>query len=89
MRQEPVNVDPDQWTDKGELTKLPEIPVVDGEIVFREMCMGPVNPEIIAAPDLEILMILDDPEEMAVREGIPRGYRRRYIMMIGREHFKL
>ena len=30
----------------------------------------PVNPEITAEPDLEIPMILDDPEEMAVREGI-------------------
>ena len=43
---------------------------MDGERVFQEMCMDPVNPEIIAIPDLEILMILDDPEEMAVREGI-------------------
>ena len=32
--------------------------------------MDPVNPEITAVPDLEIPMILDDPEEMAAREGI-------------------
>ena len=32
--------------------------------------MDSVNPEIIAEPDLETPMILDDPEEMAVREGI-------------------
>ena len=30
----------------------------------------PVNPEITAEPDLEVPMILDNPEEMAVREGI-------------------
>ena len=30
----------------------------------------PVNLEITAEPDLEVPMILDDPEEMAVREGI-------------------
>ena len=29
-----------------------------------------VNPEITAEQDLEIPMILDDPEEMALREGI-------------------
>ena len=46
------------------------IPVVDGDRVFREMSMDPVNPEIIAVPDLEIPMILVDPEEMVVREGI-------------------
>ena len=70
VHQEPAYEDPDRWTDEGELTKLSEIPVVDGERVFREMSMDPVNPEIIAVPDLETSMILDDPEEMAVREGI-------------------
>ena len=30
----------------------------------------PVNLEITEEPDLEVPMILDDPEEMAVREGI-------------------
>ena len=51
VRQEPVDVDPDRWADKGELTKLPEIPVVDGERAFRETSMDPVNPKIIAVPD--------------------------------------
>ena len=70
VRQEPADVDPDRWTDEGELTELPEIPVLEGERVFREMCMDPVKPKIIAVLDLEIPMILDDPEEMAVRERI-------------------
>ena len=30
----------------------------------------PVNLEITGEPDLEVPMILDDPEEMVVREGI-------------------
>ena len=29
-----------------------------------------VNLKVTAEPDLEVLIILDDPEEMAVREGI-------------------
>ena len=63
-------MDPDRWTDEGELTELPEIPVVGEERVFWETSMDPVNLKIIAGPDLEIPMILDDPEKMAVREEI-------------------
>ena len=37
VSQEPADLDPDRWTDEGELTELPEIPVVDRERVFREM----------------------------------------------------
>ena len=32
--------------------------------------MDPVNPKIIAVPDLEVPMIFDSPEEIAAREGI-------------------
>ena len=32
--------------------------------------MDPVNPEIIAVPDLEVPMIFDSPKEMAMRVGI-------------------
>ena len=70
MHQEPAEVDPDRWTDEGELTELPEIPVGDGDRVLREMGMDPVNPEITAVPDLEIPMFFDGPKEMAMREGI-------------------
>ena len=42
VRQEPADVDPDQWADEGELT---EIPVGDGDRVLQEMSMDPVNPE--------------------------------------------
>ena len=70
VRQEPTDVDPDGWEEEGELTELPEISVRERERVFMETRTYPVNPEITAEPDLEISMILDDPEEMAVREGI-------------------
>ena len=50
--------------------------------------MDPVNPEIIAVPDLEVPMIFDSPKEMAGKKESTRGYRGRYIMRIGREHFK-
>ena len=31
VRQEAAAVDPDGWTDEGELTELPDIPTVDGD----------------------------------------------------------
>ena len=68
MCQAPTDIDPDLWTDKGELTELPEIPV--GDVVLRETCMGPVNSEVMATPDVEIPMIFDSPEEREMREGI-------------------
>ena len=70
MRQKPADVDPDRWTDEGELMELPEISVGEREKVFMETRMDPVNLEIITEPDLENPMILVDPEEMVVREGI-------------------
>ena len=63
-------MDPDRWADEEELTELPEIPVRDRDRVLQEMSMDPVNPEIIAVPDIEVPMIFDGPEEMAMREGI-------------------
>ena len=34
VRQEPVEVDPDLWTDEGELMELPDKPVGDGDRVL-------------------------------------------------------
>ena len=71
VRQEPTDVDPDGWVEEGELTELPEISVGERERVFMETRPDPLNPEITVEPDLEVPMILlDNPEEMAVREGI-------------------
>ena len=38
--------------------------------MLREMFMDPVNPEIIAVPDIEVPMIFAGSEEMVMREGI-------------------
>ena len=38
--------------------------------VLMETRPDPVNLEMTAEPDLEVPMVLDDPEEMAVREGL-------------------
>ena len=70
VRQEPADVDPDTWIDEEELTELPEISVGKRERVYMETKPDPLNPDITAEPDLEIPMILNDPGEMAVREGI-------------------
>ena len=59
VRQEPEDVDPDGWVDEGELTELPEIHLRGREKVYLETVPGPRSPEIP-----------EDPEEMAVREGI-------------------
>ena len=61
MCQEPADVDPDLWMDEVELTEQPDIPVGDGDGVLRETCMDPVNPKVIAIPDLDIPMIFDSP----------------------------
>ena len=57
--------------------------------MLQEKCMDPVNPKIFAVPGLTIPMIFDSPEERAMREGIHKRIQQRYIMRIGREHFKL
>ena len=46
-----------------------------------ETRLDPVNPEITAKLNIEIPMIPEDPEEIAVREGI----HERYIMKTRRE----
>ena len=68
VRQAPADLDPDLWVDEGELTELPEIPVE--EVILREPCLDPVNPEVINTPDTDVPMILDSPEEIELREGI-------------------
>ena len=68
VRQAPADIDPDLWTDEGELTELPEIPV--GDVELREICLGPVDSEVMDTPDADVPMILDSLEEMEMREGI-------------------
>ena len=70
MQQELADVDPDKWIDEGELTELPEVSLGERERVYMETRPDPINPEITPKPDLEIPMIPEDAEEIAVREGI-------------------
>ena len=70
VQQEPTDVDPYGRGEEGELTELPEISARERDRVFMETRLDPVNLKMTAEPDLEVPMVLDDPEEMAVREGI-------------------
>ena len=60
--QDPEDIDPDKWLDKGELTELPEAPLGEVERRYIEPSVDQRNPEIQIIPE--------DPEEIAVREGI-------------------
>ena len=84
VRQEPENVDPDGWVDKGELTELPEIPLRGRERVYTETEPGPRSPEIPAESTIDVQFISEDPEEIAVREGIHERYKQKCIRRIRR-----
>ena len=87
VRQAPIDIDPDLWTDKGKLTEQPEIPV--GDVVLQETCLGPVTSEVMDTPDANIPMILDSPEEMEMREGIHERIQAEIPQRPGKKHFKL
>ena len=46
VRQNPEDIDPDRYADDGELTEIPEIPLVELERVHMEPGTNVVNPEI-------------------------------------------
>ena len=64
------DIDSDRWLDKGELTELPEAPLGEVEMRSQEPSVDRRDLEIPPEPDLEIQVIPEDPEEIAVREGI-------------------
>ena len=70
VQQNPEDLDPDGWWDEGELTELPEVPWEETEVGAREQPEDPGRHELRPEPDLEIPVIPEDPEEIAVREGI-------------------
>ena len=69
VRQEPDDVDHDRWIDEGELMELPELSLRERERVYMETGLDPDIPEVTTEPALEIQVIPEDPEKMAVREG--------------------
>ena len=44
--QDPEDIDPDKWFDKGELTKLPEAPLGKAERRYIEPSLDQRNPKI-------------------------------------------
>ena len=45
IRQDPEDIDPDRWLDKGELTKLPEAPLGQAERRYIEPSVDQRNPD--------------------------------------------
>ena len=39
IRQDPEDIDPDRWVDKGELTELPEAPLGEGERRYIQLLL--------------------------------------------------
>ena len=52
--QNPENIDPDWWLDKGELMELPEVPREEAEVGVREQPEDQRRPELYPEPDLDI-----------------------------------
>ena len=70
VQQEPKDVDPDGWIDEGELTELPVVSLEERERVYMETGPDPKGLEITAIPDQDMQVIPENPEEMALGEGI-------------------
>ena len=70
IRQDPEDIDPHLWLDKGELTELPETPLGEAERRSREPSVNRRDLEIPPEPELEIQVTPEDIEEVAVREGV-------------------
>ena len=46
IRQDPKDIDPDQWLDKGELMELPDAPLGEAEMRYQEPLLDQRGPEI-------------------------------------------
>ena len=69
VRQNPDDVDPDKYTEEGELTELPEIPWREPERVYLETGLEVHVPETHLERETE-MDLQDTPEDIAGREGI-------------------
>ena len=70
MQQKPEAVDPDGWIDEGELTELQKVSLRERERVYMETGPDPKSPETKTEPAQDIQVIPENPEDMALREGI-------------------
>ena len=64
IRQDPEDIDLDQWLDKGELTELPEEPLGEAQRRSCELSVDRRDPDISPEPELVIQVIPEDPEEV-------------------------
>ena len=67
--QNPEDLDSNQWLDEGELTELPQIPIEEAEMRVRGQAKDSEVPELYTGPNLDILILPEDPELLAEREG--------------------
>ena len=71
VQKNPEDLDSDhRWLDEGELTELTEVPREEMDVGARKQPEDQGRHELHPEPDLEIPFIPEDPEEIAVREGI-------------------
>ena len=70
IHQDPEDIDPDRWLEEGELTQLTEEPLSKAQKRSRQLSVDWRDPEISQEPELEIQVIPEDPEQIAVREGV-------------------
>ena len=68
--QSPEDIDPDWWLDEGKLTELPEVPRDEVEVGVIKQPEDQRRPELYPEPDLDILILHEDPEVIAEREGV-------------------
>ena len=59
IRQDPGDIDPDRWLDKGELMKQSEAPLGKAERRYIEPSVDQRNPEIPPEPALEIQIAVE------------------------------
>ena len=70
IHQNPVDIDPDWWLDKAELTEQSETSIEEAEVRVREQSENLGGLELYPVPDLDISILPKDPEVIAEREGI-------------------
>ena len=64
------DIDPDQWLDEGELTELLEVPRMEAEEMSGNEAEALITSEADNRPYVEIPIIPEEPETIAVRGGI-------------------
>ena len=69
VRQNPADIDPERYTDDGELTELPEMPWREPERVYLETGLEVHVPKTHLEQEVE-MDLQDTPESIAEREGI-------------------